>query len=72
MFTTYKHRKLRTRSRFVIVEARPYEPGEDLRGVDLRGATPQPGDMIVRQRDEHAQIWLVAGPEFAQTFEVMP
>jgi hypothetical protein len=72
MFKTYRNRKLRTRRRFLVVEARPYKLGEDLRGIDLRDAQPQQGDMIVRNRDEHAQIWLVGRAEFVSTWEVMP
>lgn len=72
MFNTYRNRKMRTRRRFFVVEARPYTPLDDLDGVDLRGLRPEHGDMIVRNRDEHAQMWLIARRDFDATWEMMP
>ena len=56
-----------------LAELRPYEPGEILHGVsiaevDRQNGSPQPGDMIARNPNNHNDQWLVAAQYFADNF----
>jgi hypothetical protein len=56
-------------------ELRPYAPGEDLSGVsiseeDHSNGSPQEGDMIARNPDNHADQWLMAKVYFEKHLEL--
>lgn len=60
--------------RKTIAELRPYEPGEDMRGIsvssaDLTKGSPKLGDMVARNPDKHSDQWLVAAEYFKENFE---
>ena len=57
-----------------IAELRPWQPGDDMRGVsvstvDAEAGSPKRGDMIARNPKNHADQWLVAAAYFADNFE---
>ena len=57
-----------------IAELRPYVSGEVLDGVSISAAdkaagSPKSGDMIARNPNNHADLWLVAAQYFADNFE---
>ena len=61
----------------VPAEMRPYRPGEDLSGVsvgpdDRDKGSPQEGDMVARDPDNHADKWLVNSRYFEAKFETEP
>jgi hypothetical protein len=65
-FTQYRRKQ--------IAELRPYQPGEDMRGIsvsqpDREAGSPKPGDMIARNPKNHSDQWLVAAQYFAENFE---
>lgn len=49
-------------------QARPYEPGEDLTGIERApmSSRPKTGDMIVT--DKSKRRWLVSSDDFARGF----
>lgn len=56
------------------VDARPYEPGEDMNGVSVSSedramGSPRKGDMICRSRTNHRDQWLVNEAVFEVTYE---
>lgn len=60
-----------------IAELRPYEPGEDMKGIsrsnaDVAAGSPKIGDMIARNPKNHDDQWLVAAQYFDDNFEPMP
>lgn len=67
-FSRYRVVKTK-RKRIEIVELRPWVPGDDLAGVDLKGAEPSSGDMIARNPNHYPQQWLVTASAFAVDFE---
>lgn len=57
-----------------VSEMRPYVPGEDLAGVsisdtDKANGSPQEGDMIAHNVDDHSDQWLVAKAFFEKNYE---
>jgi hypothetical protein len=57
-----------------IAELRPWEPGDDMKGVaisipDAADGSPKAGDMIARNPKNHDDKWLVAAQYFADNFE---
>jgi hypothetical protein len=57
-----------------IAELRYYVPGESMNHVDISTAdqqagSPKLGDMIARNRHNHADQWLVAAQYFKDNFE---
>jgi len=57
-----------------VAELRPYVPGEDMKHISLSAqdklnGSPTEGDMICRNRNNHADLWLVNRDYFALNFE---
>ena len=53
-----------------LAEMRPYEPGEDLKGVSVSPEdTPEAGGMIARNPKNHKDQWYVAKKYFQDNFE---
>jgi len=57
-----------------LAELRPYVQGENMDGIsvsdaDAKAGSPKAGDMIARNRENHADQWLVAAKYFADHFE---
>ena len=61
----------------IPAEMRPYKLGEDLTDVsvgadDREKGSPQEGDMVARDPDNHADQWLVNKRYFVAKFEQEP
>lgn len=58
-----------------IAELCPFVPGEkidprvSISAADLEAGSPKAGDMIARNPNNHADMWLVAAAYFADNFE---
>ena len=52
-----------------LAELRPYVQGENMDGISVSDADAKAGDMIARNRENHADQWLVAAKYFADHFE---
>ena len=58
-----------------VAELRPYRPGEELServsisAGDREAGSPQEGDMIARNPDNHDDQWLVSKEYFEANFE---
>ena len=51
------------------VEARQYQPGEDLTGISVnKEDTPSPGGMIARNPDNHNDQWYINAEFFAKNY----
>lgn len=53
------------------IEARPYEPGEDLSDVSISDEDdPSEGDMIARNPDNHDDKWLIDEEYFDKNYTI--
>ena len=65
-FTQYRRKQ--------IAELRPWTPDLDMSRVsvsasDKEAGSPKAGDMIARNRNNHADQWLVSAAYFTENFE---
>lgn len=55
-----------------VAEMRPHIPGEDMTGISVSAHdTPEPGGMIARNPDNHADQWYVAKAFFEKNYEAV-